>query len=50
MHELMGEESASVNFVAEDEYESEEDEEWWVGTVRVGEAQEEEEETLEELD
>jgi hypothetical protein len=44
----MGEESASVNFVAEDE--SEEDEEWWVGTVRVGEAQEGEEETLEELD
>ncbi len=50
VHELMGEESASVNFVAEDEYESGEDEEWWDGTVRVGEVQEEEEETLEELD
>jgi hypothetical protein len=46
----MGEESASVNFVAEDKYEPEEDEEWWVGTVRVGEAQEEEGETLEEVD
>jgi hypothetical protein len=50
VHELMGEESASVNFVAEEEYESEEDEEWWVGTVRVGEVREEEEETLEEID
>jgi hypothetical protein len=48
----MGEESASVNLVAEDEdeYESEEDEEWWVGTVRVEEVQEGEEETLEEID
>jgi hypothetical protein len=48
----MGEESASVNLVAEDddEYESEEDEEWWVGTVRMEEVQEEEGETLEEID
>jgi hypothetical protein len=46
----MGEESANVNLVAEDEYESEEDEEWWVGTVRMEEVQEEEEETLEEID
>jgi hypothetical protein len=30
VHELMGEVSASVNFVAEEEYESEEDEDWWV--------------------
>jgi hypothetical protein len=50
VHELMGEESANVNLVAEDEFESEEDEEWWVGTVRMEEVQEEEEETLEEID
>ncbi len=49
VHELMGEESANVNLVAEDEYESE-DEEWWVGTVRMEEVQEDEEETLEEID
>jgi hypothetical protein len=51
VHELMGEESASVNLVAEDEdeYELEEDEEWWVGTVRIEEVQEEEEETLGEI-
>jgi hypothetical protein len=30
VHKLLGEESASVNLVAEDECESEEDEEWWV--------------------
>jgi hypothetical protein len=46
----MGEESVGVNLVAEDEYESEEDEEWWVGTVRMEEVREEEEETLEEID
>jgi hypothetical protein len=48
----MGEESASVNLIAEDddECESEEDEEWWVGTVRMEEVQEEEGETLEEID
>jgi hypothetical protein len=50
VHELMGEESVGVNLVAEDEYESEEDEEWWVGTVRMEEVREEEEETLEEID
>jgi hypothetical protein len=38
-----------VNLVAEDEYESEEDEEWWVGTVRV-EEEEEGEESMEEAD
>jgi hypothetical protein len=38
-----------VNLVAEGEYGSEEDEEWWVGTVRIeGEEEEEEEETMEE--
>jgi hypothetical protein len=48
----MGEESASVNLVAEDDdkCESEDDEEWWVGTVRVEEVQEEGGETLEEMD
>jgi hypothetical protein len=50
VHELMGEERANVNLVAEDEYESEEDKEWWVGTVRVEGAQEEGEETLEAID
>jgi hypothetical protein len=38
-----------VNLVAEGECESEEDEEWWVGMVRMEETQEEEEETLEEI-
>jgi hypothetical protein len=49
VHELLGEGSVGVNLAAEDEYESEEDEEWWIGTVRMEEVQEEEEETLEEL-
>jgi hypothetical protein len=39
VHKLMGEESVGVNLVAEDEWGSEddedEDEEWWVGTVRA---------------
>jgi hypothetical protein len=35
VHRLLGEGGASVNLVAEGEYESEEDEEWWVGTVRI---------------
>jgi hypothetical protein len=48
VHKLLGEESASVNLIAEDEGESEEDEEWWVGTVRVEEGEEEEEEEEEE--
>jgi hypothetical protein len=48
----MGEESAGVNLIAEDESELEEDEdeEWWVGTVGVIEMQDEEEEALEEID
>ncbi len=50
MHELLGEESVGVNLVAEGDYESEEDEEWWVGTVRMDEVEEEGEETLEEID
>jgi hypothetical protein len=52
VHKLMGEESVGVNLVAEDEWESEEDEEeeWWVGTVRMEEVREEEVETLEEID
>jgi hypothetical protein len=48
---MLGEEDASVNLVAEGEYESEEDEEWWVGRVRIEEEEEEEEEeTMEEID
>jgi hypothetical protein len=31
----------SENLVAEGDYEPEEDEEWWVGTVRIEEMQEE---------
>jgi hypothetical protein len=51
VHRLLGENGASVNLVAEGEYESEEDEEWWVGTVRIEEEEEEEEEeTMEEID
>jgi hypothetical protein len=55
VHMLLGEESASVNLVAEDECESEEDEEWWVGTDRIDEEEEVEEEeegeeVLEEID
>jgi hypothetical protein len=51
VHRLLGEEDASVNLVAEGGYESEEDEEWWVGTVRIeGEEEEEKEATLEEVD
>jgi hypothetical protein len=49
-HKLLGEESTGVNLVAEGEYESEEDEEWWVGTVRVENREEEEEEALEQID
>jgi hypothetical protein len=50
VHGLLGKESVEVNLVAEGEYESEEDEEWWVGTVRMEEVKEREEETLEEID
>jgi hypothetical protein len=51
VHKLMGEESAGVNLVAEDqsELEEDEDEEWWVGTVGVMEVQDGEGETLEEI-
>jgi hypothetical protein len=51
VHKLLGKDSTSVNLVAEDEYESEggEDEEWWVGTVRV-EEEEEGEESMEGAD
>jgi hypothetical protein len=45
---LLGEESAAVNLVADGEYESEEDEGWWVGTVGIEDAGEKEEETLED--
>jgi hypothetical protein len=48
----MGEESAGMNLVAEDEseWEEDEDEEWWVGTVGVMEVRDKEEEALEEVD
>jgi hypothetical protein len=52
VHKLMGEEGAGVNLVteAESDLEKDEDEEWWVGTVGVMEARDEEEEALEEID
>ncbi len=56
MHKLMGEESAGVNLVAEDESELEEDEdededeEWWVGTIGVMEVRDDGEKALEEMD
>ncbi len=50
VHKLLGEESVGVNLVAEGEYESEEDEEWWVGTVKIEDMEEGEEEALEEID
>jgi hypothetical protein len=52
VHKLMGEEGASMNLVAEDESELEEDEdeEWWVGTVGAVELREKEKEALEEID
>ncbi len=34
-HALLGEANASINLVAEGDYDSEEDEEWWVNTIRV---------------
>jgi hypothetical protein len=48
----VGEESASINLVVEDDdvCDSEEDEEWWVGTVRMEEVQGGEGEALEEVD
>jgi hypothetical protein len=49
VHKLLGEECVGVNLVAEGEYQSEEDKEWWVGMVRVEEMQEGEE-ALEEID
>jgi hypothetical protein len=50
VHKLLGEESVGVNLVAEGEYESEEDEEWWVGMVRIEGMGEEEEEALRKID
>ncbi len=50
VNKLLGEESAGVNLITEGEYESEEDEEWWVGTVRIEDMEEGEEEALEEID
>jgi hypothetical protein len=56
VHKLMGEESAGVNLVAEDESELEEDEdededeEWWVGTIGVMEVRDDREKALEEMD
>jgi hypothetical protein len=50
-HKLLGKSGTSVNLVAEGEYESEVDEEWWVSTVRIEEEEgEEEEENMEEVD
>ncbi len=49
VHKLLGKNDANVNLVAEGEYESEEDEDWWVGTVRM-EEEEGEEESPEEVD
>jgi hypothetical protein len=46
VHKLLGKDSAGVNLVAEGEYESVEDEEWWVGTIRIEGMGEEEEEAL----
>jgi hypothetical protein len=45
-HKLLGEADASVNLVAGEDSDSDENEEWWVNTVRV----EEEGEDLEELE
>jgi hypothetical protein len=49
-HKMLGENGTSVNLVTEGGYESEEDEGWWVSTVRVEEEKEEEEENMEEID
>jgi hypothetical protein len=45
-HELLGEADTSINLVAGEDCDSDDDEEWWVNTVRVGE----EGEDLEELE
>jgi hypothetical protein len=45
-HKLLGKGDACVNLATGDNYESDEEEEWWVNTVRV----EEEEEDLEEME
>jgi hypothetical protein len=56
VHKLMGEESAGVNLVAEDESElkededEDEDEEWWVGTIGVMGARDDGEKAPEEMD
>jgi hypothetical protein len=36
-HELLGEINASINLIAGEDYELDEDEEWWVNIVRVDE-------------
>jgi hypothetical protein len=46
-HKLLGETDACVNLATGDGCDSDEEEEWWVNTVRV---EEEEEEDLEELE
>jgi hypothetical protein len=48
-HEVLGEVDASINLVAGEDCDSDEDEEWWVNTVRVGEEGEDPEE-LEDLE
>ncbi len=45
-HKLLGKGDACVNLATWDNYESDEEEEWWVNTVRVGE----EEEGLEDME
>jgi hypothetical protein len=47
-HKLLGEVNASINLVAGEDYESDEDEEWWVNTVRI-EGEGEDPEKLEDL-
>jgi hypothetical protein len=52
-HELLGEVNASINLIAGEDYESDEDEEWWVNIVRVeqeGESQQEFDDPGMELD
>jgi hypothetical protein len=48
-HELLGEADASINLVTGRDCDSDDDKEWWVNTVRVGEEGEDLEE-LEELE
>ncbi len=48
-HKLLGEVNASVNFVAGEDYESDEDEEWWVNIVRAEGEEEGSPQELEDL-